>query len=139
MKLVTGLTVAAVVAALALAPVLSVEAGPEKSPFEGTYAWNSQGVWDITISSGGQIKGSLTPSFPYTKGSLSGQVGDDGSYSFLVSLTSITFDFPDERHPTPGGPKTRTGHYKFMGTLGLVEGNIVGTPSIHQAFLWVRQ
>lgn len=126
-------------AVVVLAPVLSVQAGPEKSLFAGTYAWNGMGgAWDVTISAGGQIKGSLTPSFPYTKGSLSGQVGADGSYSFLVSVTSIAFDF-DER-PNPGGPKTRTAHYKFMGKLAFnADGNIVGTPEVHESFTWVRQ
>lgn len=132
--------VALMAAVVALAPILSAQAGPDPSPFAGTYVWNGEGgVWDITISAGGQIKGSLTPSWPYTKGSLSGQVNADGSYSFQVSLTSITFDFPDERHPNPGGPKQYTGHYKYMGTLALVDGNIVSTTSIHESFLWIRQ
>jgi len=131
----------ALAAVAALAPVSSAQAGGgEKSPFAGTYDWKVGTVysdsWAVTISDGGQITGSLVSTFTYTKGSISGRVSADGSYSFTVSVTFRVFDDPDRpRH----GPEFRTAHYKFAGNMAPdAEGNIVGTPDTGESFVWLR-
>ncbi|HKR55318.1 MAG TPA: hypothetical protein VJS20_03395 [Gemmatimonadales bacterium] len=120
--------------AVALAPVPSAEAGPESSPFAGTYDWGS---WAVTISDKGQISGVLVRSSGYTDGSISGRVAADGSYSFTMSVTFRTFDDSERR---THGPEFRTVHYKFQGILALdAGGNAVGTPDSGGSFTWLRQ
>jgi len=134
----TAVAIAAVAAAVALAPVSSAEArGGENSRFAGRYDWNYEGPWVVTISGNGQITGSLVSSFTYTKGSLSGRVNADGSYSFTMSVTFRTFNDPER---PSHGPEFRTAHYKFAGTMAFdADGNLVGTPDAGESFVWLRQ
>ena len=113
-----------------------IGAGPSKSPYAGTFAWNADTsaveTWAVTISDGGQISGSLVTSTWYTKGSLSGRVRDDGRYSFTKSVTGPTLDDP-ERGPTRG-PNSYTVRTDFDGLLETdAAGNLVGN-----GFTWLR-
>ena len=120
----------------------TAEAAPSVSPYAGTYVgrdpqgWRSS--WTVTISDGGRITGSL----PSAKGSVSGKVGDDGSYSFAVSMAIQPIPGEMERGQ---GPKYVTVKYDSAGTMALVDGDIVGTEetnsnTIHLgSFFWVRQ
>jgi hypothetical protein len=134
-------------AAMGAATVLDVgartaDAAPSVSPFAGTFVGNDpQGyrwdAWTITISDGGRI----SSSWPAAKGTISGRVDDDGSYSFTVSKSIVPI--PNWRGT---GPKLVTVKYDSAGTMALdADGNIVGTEetnsgTIHVgSFYWVRQ
>jgi hypothetical protein len=143
-------------AAFGAAAVLDVgsraaEAAPSVSLFAGSYVgndplgWGSRiggfSSWPVTISDGGQITSSYSGS-GRTKGSISGRVSADGSYSFTVSVTSAVY-FPN-RHG--GGPDYVTDKYDSAGNMALdVDGNIVGTEETNTrstsvgSFFWVRQ
>ena len=122
-------------AALSAAAVLDVglptaEAAPSESPFAGTYVasyWPSP----IKISNGGRI----TSSYSYSggsKGSISGQVSADGSYSFTVSESYF------EHGPREHGRHTYG--YVSVGNMAPdAAGNIVGTPNSGGSFLWLLQ
>ncbi len=127
----------AVAAVLALAPVASVQAAPEVSPFEGTYAWSTPGAGfplAVTISDGGRITGSYSNG--RAKASISGRVKADGSYSFKVSETV----FDQIPSPRGNGPEWVTLHYMFGGNMAFnADGNLVGTPDFGGSFVWLRQ
>ena len=123
-------------AALGALAVLDVgsraaEAAPSVSPFVGTYAWAS---WPapITVSDGGRITSAYS-GFSRTKGSISGRVDADGSYSFTVSET-----FSDA--PERGKATWYTSSYKSTGNMAPdADGNIVGTEDTGGSFVWLRQ
>jgi hypothetical protein len=133
-----------VVGALSAAAVFDVgsataEAAPSVSRFAGTYVgrdplrWSSNYgyLWIVTISDGGRITGSYSGG-GHSKGSISGRVGDDGRYSFTVSVTTPSI--------AGWGQKWVTSRYDSVGNLTPdVDGNIVGTPDVGESFLWVRQ
>lgn len=126
-KCLTAAVALAAVAAVALAPVSSAEARPAGSPFAGKYSWNS---WPITISNAGKIAGSVNGK--NYKRSISGQVNEDGSYSFTV----------DESYFEPG-PREHGWHrstYQSSGHMAFdADGNIVVTPSAGGSFVWLQQ
>ena len=139
MRMTSAVAFALLGGIVALAPVSSAEAGPADSPFTGAYAWDDGETWSVSISSKGQITGSLVYGFIYTKGSLSGRVNADGTYSFTMSVTFPTFDNPERR---THGPEFRTAHYKFAGSLSPdADGNLVGTADSggSASFVWLRQ
>jgi len=129
---------AACLALAVLGPVLAggvgsgtAEAAPSASPFAGTYAW-SQWPAAITISTGGQISSSYS-GYWRTKGTISGRVDDDGSYSFTV--TETFYDYPERGKGTWTTSKSTS-----TGTMALdTTGNLVGTADTGGSFVWVRQ
>ena len=109
------------------------EAAPGTSRFVGTYEWS---YWSapITISDTGRITSSYTGA-GRTKGSISGRVGDDGSYSFTLSQTFG--DFPER-----GKPTYTTSSWKSAGTMEPdTGGNLVVTDTSgpFESFTWFRQ
>jgi hypothetical protein len=145
-------------AALAAVAVLDVgfptaEAAPSVSRFVGTYDWNGWSVL-ITIADGGQITSSYSGVEHY-KGSISGRVNDDGSYSFTSSQTFYYDPLDSERRTFPypiGGPVNRsrgrwvTVRDDYAGNMALnADGNIDGTvvpnnrDPIGSSFVWLRQ
>jgi hypothetical protein len=109
----------------------TAEAAPSVSPFAGTYAWTS---WPapITVADGGRITSSYS-GFSRTKGSISGRVSADGSYSFTVSETF--YDYPER-----GKGTWTTSSYESAGNMTLdAAGNIVGTTDTGGSFVWLRQ
>jgi hypothetical protein len=135
------MALAAVGAAAVLdAGFATAKAATSVSRFAGTYVgrdprgWYPS--WTVTIASGGQI----SSSFSYigdggreTKGSLSGQVGNDGSYSLTVHENGF---FWNDRLRLVH----RTGSYDSAGTMVLdTAGNIVGTQDGGNTFTWLRQ
>ena len=140
--LTAAVAFAAAAAVVAIAPPSTAEAQPPDSPFAGTFGWNSAtsfgNTWAVSISAGGHITGSLVTSYYATKGSISGRVNDDGSYSFTMSVTAPVIDDPERGHDR--GPNYRTSHSSFAGSLAPDgDGNLVGTPTIGASFTWVRQ
>jgi hypothetical protein len=128
-----------VAAVVALAPVSAAKGGPEPSPFAGTYEWTGDGLWAVTISDNGHITGSLVSSFDYTKGSVSGRVEADGSYTFTMSVTAPVWDDPDRGH-RGGNRQWNTNRTTFSGILAPdANGNLVGTPDAGGSFTWLRQ
>jgi len=123
-------------AALGAVAVLDVgsstaEAAPSVSPFAGTYV---ESGWPapITISDGGRITSSYS-GYSRTKGSISGRVSADGSYSFTVSETF--YDYPER-----GKGTWYTSSYTSAGHMATdADGNIVGTPDSGASFVWLRQ
>jgi hypothetical protein len=123
-------------AALGAAAALDVgavtaEAATTVSPFAGTYV---ESGWPapITISDGGRITSSYSGA-SRTKGSISGRVSADGSYSFAVSETF--YDAPER-----GKGTWYTSSYKSAGSMATdADGNIVGTPDSGGSFVWLRQ
>ena len=115
------------IAALA-ASAAGAKAGPDPSPYAGTYLWGTGGV-SVTISEDRRITSSTLD--------VSGQVRADGSYSFTV--TEIIY-VEDETPPYSHKPRFLTVRTKFVGTLDFdASGNIVGTASDGASFVWVRQ
>src|SRR5688572_18284332 len=97
MRSMTRWTLAGLMALAALGAVAALgvgsataEAAPSVSPFAGTYAWT---YWPVTItnSDGGQIKSSYSSSGG-SKGTISGRVTADGSYSFKTTVTYPGYD-----------------------------------------------
>ena len=131
MRMFRGCLTAALALA-ALAPFSSAEAGPEASPFAGTYVaanWS----FPVTILNGGQIKGSDSGA-ERDKVSIDGRVGADGSYSITLSVTSSRYDERRDR------TLWHTSRYTLLGTMSLdADGNIVDTPDNGGSFVWVRQ
>jgi hypothetical protein len=134
----TRWTLAALMALAALGAVAvldlgsaTAEAAPSVSPFAGTYDWNS---WAVTISDGGRITSSNLY-IEHLKGSFSGRVSADGSYSFTITWTG--YICIDERCRT----KIRVNDsYKWVGNLALdANGNIVGTSDAGGSFVWLRR
>src|SRR5262245_58012294 len=114
----------------------TAEAAPSVSPFAGTYSGTLPllGTWPapITISDGGRITSSYS-GFSRTKGSMSGRVGDDGSYS--VTVTKTFADIPERGKATwYTSSSTSAGTMEPDGA-----GNIVGTEDTGGTFVWVRQ
>jgi hypothetical protein len=125
-------------AALSAVTVLDVgsrpaEAAPSVSPFAGTYVWGQWRV-PITISAGGQIASSY--SYTNGKGSISGRVGADGSYSFTESET-----LPEYCEFRCGGSGFVNWHLKHQGIMESdLAGNIVATDNRDTSgFVWLRQ
>jgi len=115
-------------AVVAFAPMSSAKGGPEKSRFAGTF--DAFGL-PVTISDAGHIAGSSGASNFY-KVSISGRVGDDGSYSLTVTETYL------EHGPRDHG-RTKSSTVS-SGTMALdADGNIVGTNATGGSFVWVRQ
>ncbi|HZL72707.1 MAG TPA: hypothetical protein VFC86_09620 [Planctomycetota bacterium] len=131
MRMFRGCLTAALALA-ALAPFSSAEAGPEASPFAGTYVaanWS----FPVTILNGGQIKGSDSGA-ERDKVSIDGRVGADGSYSITLSVTSSRYDERRDR------TLWHTSRYTLLGSMALdADGNIVDTPDNGGSFTWVRQ
>jgi hypothetical protein len=146
------------VAALSAVAVLDVgsptaEAAPSASRFAGTYGWD---WWPapITIADGGQITSSYSGNERY-KGSISGRVSDDGSYSFTLSQTYYVEPIDTERRalvdPVAGPVYRSRGRWvternDYVGSMALdAVGNIVGTvvPDNRDpngsSFTWLRQ
>ena len=110
----------------------TADAAPSVSSFAGTYAWST---WPapITISDGGRITSSYT-GFSRTKGSISGKVNGDGSYSFTLSET-----FSDA--PERGKPTWYTSKFDFAGSMtpDAVGSLAVTSDTIYGSFVWSRQ
>jgi len=139
--LTAAMALAAVATVVALAPMSLAEARGGNSPFAGTYDWNSgtnsEHSWAVTISNGGHVTGSLMSSPFYTKGSISGRVGADGSYSFTLS---VTFLFDRDPLDEWDKPMQRTIRTTAAGNMALdAGGNIVGTADTGPSFAWLRQ
>ena len=122
-------------AVVALAPVLSAQAGSGVSPFAGTYEWTypNFGYPNVTISDNGNISGSYSDG--RLKTIISGRVRSDGRYSFTVTRTEYVDDVP--KH----GPSYRTYRFDYSGTLSLDDaGNIAAASDGPAAsFVLVRQ
>lgn len=125
------------VAALGATAILDVgsrtaDAASSVSRFAGSYVGGDPHVytsWAVTVSDGGQIKGSRS------NGSFSGRVDSDGSYSFTVSAKLPTM--PPWRG---GGSGFQTYRYTSVGHMELdADGNIVGTEDTGRTFFWARQ
>jgi hypothetical protein len=117
----------------------TAEAAPGVSRFAGTYDWDTTPVrLPVTISDGGRIAASASSGggeFSYQIDvNLSGRVGVDGSYSFTKSVTIYYVDgFGKLNHVSKGT-------FKFAGKMELDSvGNVVGTASTGDSFVWVRQ
>jgi hypothetical protein len=120
----------------------TAEAAPSVSPFAGTYVgrdplrWSSEYgyLWTVTISDGGRITGSYSSASSRAKGSISGRVSADGSYSFTVSRTTPWYDEHRDR------TTWNTSSYKSAGSMESdPDGNIVGTDDTGNSFDWLRQ
>ena len=131
-------------AALSAVAVLDVgsstaEAAPSVSPFAGTDSWDGYDGWPvpITISDGGQITSSYS-GYGRSKGSLSGRVSADGSYSFTESRTIFRDCDPDQRCH---GSEWVTLSWKHAGIMTSdLAGNIAATDRIYtNGFVWLRQ
>jgi hypothetical protein len=110
----------------------TAEAAPSVSPFAGTYV-SSGWPAPITFSDGGQITSSYS-GYERTKGSMSGRVGADGSYSITVSET---FEYYNDRRDWT---RWHTSRSTFSGIMALdVDGNIVATGGTGGSFVWLRQ
>ena len=110
----------------------TAEAAPSVSLFAGTYV---SGGWPvpITVSDGGDISSSYSGE-GRTKGSMSGRIGGDGSYSLTTSRTFIVTG--DERGRTSYATSRGAG----AGSMALdVDGNIVATGGTGGSFVWLRQ
>ena len=131
-------------AALGAVAVLDVgsstaEAAPSVSPFAGSYVGGFPGSywpWTFAISDGGRITGSYSIEYyghgEFRKGSLSGLVSADGSFSFTVSESYAV--------RTDLGMQRRKWSYQLAGNMALdANGNIVGTPGTGGSFVWLRQ
>jgi len=117
----------------------TAEAAPHviASPFAGTYVWGNWPV-PITISDGGQITSSYSGP-PRFKGSISGRVRADGSYSFWESVTTRRLCDPEQGCH---GGEWVTGHWKHEGIMGSdLAGNIIVlTDRVYtNGFVWLRQ
>ena len=139
-------------AALSAVAVLNVgsstaEAAPSVSPFAGSYVGyvpGSNGSMSVTISDGGRISGSLpdvSGTFGgYSKGSMSGRVADDGSFSLTVS---VTYWAGEELQGRRWKSIWITSTSESTGTMALdPDGNIIGTPDAGPTggtFVWTRQ
>jgi len=132
--LVGCVSLAAMGAAAALdAGSTTAEAAPSVSAFAGTYAWS---YWPapIAISDSGRITSSYTGA-GRIKGSISGRVADDGSYSFTLSQTFA--DFPER-----GKPTYTTTSWKSVGTMEPdADGNLVVTDTTgpFASYTWFLQ
>ena len=140
MRSMTRMAVAGCMALAALGAVAvldvgspTAEAAPSVSSFAGTYVW---GHWPvpITISDGGQITSSYSGTERY-KGSISGRVSADGSYSFTESVTTHALS------EFYRGTEWVTGHWKHAGIMAPdLAGNIVATDRLDtHGFVWLRQ
>ena len=132
-------------AAMGAAAVLDVgsataEAAPTVSPFAGTYVGVDPATryysFNVAISKAGRIAGSFGESGDRTTGSLSGEVGADGSYSLTVVITTASYDDGPRDPRVPRSKST----YTSTGSMALdANDNIVGTPNTGGSFVWVRQ
>ena len=130
-------------AALSAAAVLDVgsstaEAAKSVSPFAGTYV---AGTWPvpITISDGGRITSSYSGERRY-KGSISGRVSADGSYSYTVSQTYAIWGYLPHGHIQKEGWIWVTWTGESTGNMALdLDGDIVGTEDTGYSFVWLRQ
>jgi hypothetical protein len=137
--LTAAVALAAVAAVATLAPVSSAEAGAAVSPFAGNYVGSDpqgwHGSWAVTISDKGRVTSSYS-GLGHAKGSISGRIDPDGSYSFTVSETVLD-QIPNWRD---NGPSWVTLRYTATGTMVLdADGNLVGTPETGASFTWLRQ
>jgi hypothetical protein len=139
----------AVAACMALAALSAVtvldlgsreaEAAPSVSRFAGTYDWDTTPIsLPVTISDGGRIAASASSGggeFSYeTDVNLSGRVAADGSYSFTKSVTVYFVDLFGKRN------LVSKGNFKYAGKMELdAVGNVVGTASTGDSFVWVRR
>jgi hypothetical protein len=117
----------------------TAEAAPSVSRFAGKYVGADphgyRDSWTVTISDGGRIAGEVSRG----KGSISGRVSADGSYSFTVSVQGWSI--------AEWGPKLAWSRYDSAGNMALdAAGNIAGTevtspqlPSGSGPFFWLRQ
>jgi len=115
----------------------TAEAAPSVSAFAGSYVGADpagfHSSWPVTISDGGRITSSFSSG---AKGSISGRVNADGSYSMTVSFTTAGDS------GGPRDPRIPRQTYKYE-SAGIMEsdaaGNIVGTPDAGSSFVWLRQ
>jgi hypothetical protein len=129
-----ALALGALGAVLGFTPgVPTADAAPSMIRFAGTYAEGSSSD-PITISGRGHIASSYSSPDSRFKFSRSGWVGDDGSYSYTLRVTSAHYD--DRRDRTTW----HTSRYELAGVMALdADGNIVGTPDDGDSFVWFRQ
>jgi hypothetical protein len=132
-------------AALGAAGALDVgsataEAAPSVSPFAGTYVgadprgWYPS--WNVAISSGGQITSSFGSGGDFTKGTVSGQISADGTYSFTVTVITAGYDFGKR---DPRVPRSKQIYTSAGSMASDADGNLVGTADTGGSFLWLRR
>jgi hypothetical protein len=130
-------------ALLALGAVLDVgsstaEAAPSVSPFAGTYVSVDWPV-PITISDGGRITSSFSGD-QRSKGSISGRVSADGSFSYTVTYTYAYYDYLTHGRVPKEGWIWITESYETTGDMALdANGNIFATTDTGGSFVWLRQ
>ena len=129
-----GLMAVATISAAAVFDVgmPAADAAPSVSPFAGTY---SSSGWPapVTVSDGGDISSSYTGE-GRTKGTMSGRISGDGSYSLTTTRTVIVTG--DERGKTSYATTKST----VTGNMSLdAAGNIVATGGTGGSFTWTRQ
>jgi hypothetical protein len=115
----------------------TAEAAPSVSPFAGTYL---DGGWPapITISDGGRITSSYSGSERF-KGSISGRVSADGSFSSTVSQTYAYEGYKPHGHVPKEELIWVTETYEVTGNMTLSADGIVGTTDTGGSFVWLRQ
>ena len=106
------------------------------SPFVGTYVgrvpWTNLYYWTITISERGQISSSYSGP-GRIKGSISGAIAADGTFSFTVSETYNAYD--GER-----SGRWETAKTDYAGTMSLdADGNAVVPFGAWGTAVWLRQ
>ena len=119
----------------------AADAAPSVSPFAGSYVGRAPRSlypsWAVTISDRGQITSSYSYPGSREKGSISGAVSADGSYSMTVSETYFVggTDGPRDK-----GKDYATSSNTSTGDMSLdAAGNIVGTAGAWGSFSWIRQ
>ena len=108
----------------------TADAAPCVSPFAGTYVGadpRSSRSWNITISDGGLIASSYSIGGGRGgRGTISGKIKANGSYSFEVAKDS--------------GREGSYYWYKSTGKMALdTDGSIVGKEKKGKSFVWLRQ
>jgi hypothetical protein len=114
-------------------------AAPDVSPFAGTYA---AGDWPapIKISDAGRITSSYSGSDGRSKGTISGRVNADGSYSYTETSTWAYWDYLRHGRVPKEGWIWVTETREVAGNMTLdADGNVVGTTNTGGSFVWVRQ
>jgi len=118
----------------------TAEAAPSISRFAGTYVpADASSPWSFAISDGGRITGSYSLGSgggEFSKGSLSGRVGADGSFSFTVSESGAYYLDPERFRLLQRWKSS----YVLVGNMTLdPDGNVVGTSNSGGSFVWLRQ
>ena len=140
MRSMTRMAVAGCMALAALGAAAMIDVGlptadaaPSPSRFAGTY-FEGSSTTPITISNGGRISSSYSSPDSRAKFSRSGQVSDDGSYAYTISVTNPHYDERRDR------TTWHTSRIEVSGTMDLNDdGDIVGTYDGGDTFVWRRQ